>query len=206
MRPIKKARFVVFILTLSIMAAVTFYSCRKEISCEGCVDGNKPPIAIAGADQIITLPIDSVFLNGNSSNDRDGTIIKCLWTKVSGPVSFNIVQPSDSTSKVKNLATGTYQFELKVTDNGGLAAKDTVQIIVKGPSQPNQPPIANAGGNQTITLQTNTVTLNGNGSTDPDNNITSYLWTKISGPSSFNIGNTNNVQTQVANLTGRGAH
>src|SRR6186713_775608 len=117
MRPIKKARFVVFILTLSIMAAVTFYSCRKEISCEGCVDGNKPPIAIAGADQIITLPIDSVFLNGNSSNDRDGTIIKCLWTKVSGPVSFNIVQPSDSTSKVKNLATGTYQFELKVTDN-----------------------------------------------------------------------------------------
>jgi hypothetical protein len=34
----------------------------------------------------------------------------------------------------------------------------------------------------------------------PDNNIVSYAWTKISGPSSFNIVNVNAVQTQVSNL------
>ena len=64
----------------------------------------------------------------------------------------------------------------------------------------NRPPVANAGADQTITLPTNTITLNGNGSTDPDNNITGYAWSKISGPSSFFIGNANIVQTQVTNL------
>ena len=95
---------------------------------------------------------------------------------------------------------GTYRFELKVTDNGGLSAKDTVQVIVNDSASTNRPPVANAGADQTITLPTNTVTLNGSGSTDPDNNITSYTWTKISGPSSFNIANANAVQTQVTNL------
>ena len=42
--------------------------------------------------------------------------------------------------------------------------------------------------------------LDGSASTDPDNNIVSYAWTKISGPSSFNIVNVNAVQTQVSNL------
>jgi hypothetical protein len=62
------------------------------------------------------------------------------------------------------------------------------------------PPVANAGPDQTIILTTNTVTLNGSASTDPNNDITTYLWTKISGPSSFAISNANAVQTQVTNL------
>ena len=64
------------------------------------------------------------------------------------------------------------------------------------------PPVANAGPDQTIILTTNTVALNSSASTDPNNDITSYLWTKISGPSSFTIANANAVQTQVTNLIG----
>ena len=63
-----------------------------------------------------------------------------------------------------------------------------------------RPPIANAGPDQTITLPTNTAALNGSASTDPNNDISSYLWTKISGPSSFTIANANAAQTQVTNL------
>ena len=96
---------------------------------------NKPPIAIAGPDQVITLPTDSVSLDGSASSDPDGKISEWLWTKISGPASFNIIKPSDSTTKVKTLVAGTYQFELKVTDNGGLSAKDTVQVIVNDPMQ-----------------------------------------------------------------------
>jgi len=175
-------------------------SCKKEYSCEGCKENNKPPIAVAGPNQVITLPTDSVLLDGNASSDPDGTISNWLWKKISGPASFNIIRPSDSISKVKTLITGSYLFELKVTDNGGLSAKDTVQVIVNDPSIPNRPPVANAGADQTITLPTTSVTVNGSGSTDPDNNITSYFWTKISGPASFNITNANIVQTQVTNL------
>jgi len=193
-------KIALYLFIISIASVISFVSCQREISCEGCRDRNKSPIAIAGPDQVIALPTDSVLLNGNSSSDPDGSITEWLWTKISGPASFNIIKPSDSTTNVETLALGTYQFELKVTDNGGLSAKDTMQLIVKNPFQPNRPPIANAGTDQTISLPTNTITLNGNGSTDPDNNITSYAWSKISGPASFNIGNASIVQTQVANL------
>src|SRR5262245_580262 len=54
-----------------------------------------------------------------------------------------------------------------------------------------RPPVANAGSDQTIILPLNTVALDGSGSTDPNNDISSYLWTKISGPSSFTIANAN---------------
>ena len=188
-----------FVLTL--MAGSTIYaSCRKETSCEGCDEKNKPPIAVAGPDQVITLPADSVLLDGRSSSDPDGIISSYLWTKISGPSSFTILKPSDSLTKVKTLAFGTYLFELKVTDNGGLSAKDTMRVIVDAVITTNHPPIANAGADQTITLPANTVNLDGSASTDPENNITSYLWTKISGPTSFNIVNPNTVQSTLTNL------
>jgi hypothetical protein len=180
-------------------------SCQKEIKCENCVvnppaGANKSPIANAGPDQTIFFPIDSVILDGSSSFDPDGAIRSFEWIKISGPASFAINNAAIARTVVKNLAAGAYQFELKVTDNGGLAAKDTLQVMVSNSGQPNRPPVANAGADQTITLPTNTVTLNGSGSTDQDNNITNYSWTKISGPASFNIINSNAVQTQITNL------
>ncbi len=176
-------------------------SCEKERSCEGCTaKNNKPPIAIAGPDQVITLPTDSVFLDGRTSSDPDGMISGWLWTKISGPASFSIIKPTDSLTKVKTLGVGTYLFELKVTDNGGLSAKDTMRIIVDSVFRANHSPIANAGADQTITLPTNAVNLDGSASTDPENNIISYAWSKISGPSSFNIVNSTAVQTQVTTL------
>jgi len=187
-----------FILMLFVVSTLFNISCKKEESCEGCKENNKPPIAIAGPDQVITLPADSVSLDGSSSSDPDGTISEWLWKKISGPASFDIRNSSNEKTVVKNLAIGIYQFELKVTDDKGLFAKDTMMMTVNATS--NRPPVANAGLDQTITLPTNSITVNGSGSTDPDNNITSYEWIKISGPSSFNIGNANTVTTQVNNL------
>lgn len=183
-----------------MLVFVAVPSCKKELSCEECKKNNKPPIAIAGLDQAITLPTDSVSLDGKRSNDPDGTISVWLWTKISGPASFDILKPADSTTLVKILTAGTYQFELKVTDDKGLSAKDTMQVIVDTVAITNQPPVANAGPDQTITFPANTVTLNGSASTDPDNNITAYSWTKISGPSSSSINNAGEVQTQVTSL------
>jgi hypothetical protein len=65
---------------------------------------------------------------------------------------------------------------------------------------PNHLPIANAGNDTTIVAPANTVSVDGSASTDPDNNITSYLWTKISGPVSFSIANAGAVKTQITNL------
>jgi len=85
-------------LTRSLFATVILlivlqvnFSCKKETSCEGCKENNKPPIAIAGPDQVITLPADSILLDGRNSSEPDGTISEWLWTKISGPASFQLL-------------------------------------------------------------------------------------------------------------------
>lgn len=65
---------------------------------------------------------------------------------------------------------------------------------------PNKPPIAVAGPDQTTNLPINSILLNGSASSDPDGRIVSWQWAKISGPPSFNIVNANSAQTQATNL------
>lgn len=188
------------ILLCFVLFSMIHSSCQKEYSCENCIEVNIPPIADAGPDQIITLPTDSVSLDGNSSSDADGSITSYAWRKITGPASSIITDPSAAKTSVKNLITGLYNVELKVTDDGGLTATDTMQILVNDPSQPNQPPVAFAGNDQNITLPDNFALLDGSTSYDPDNNIIAYAWTKISGPSSINISNVDSSQTHVTTL------
>ncbi len=121
----------------AVVCTLIFISCKKEYSCENCGSNpptggtNKSPISNAGADQTIILPIDSVSLDGSASSDPDGTISSFQWTKISGPASFAIITASAARTSIKQLVTGVYQFELKVTDTGGLFSKDTVQVTVK---------------------------------------------------------------------------
>lgn len=119
------------ILVSFFIVVISFISCKKEYSCEGCRDKNQPPVANAGRDTIIVLPVDSIRLNGSASADPDGKIIEWRWTKISGPASFIITNNSSAITTVKKLSAGGYQFELKVTDNGGLSATDTAIVIVK---------------------------------------------------------------------------
>ena len=199
-RPIRGKCLSICRIFCLIAAALLINSCNKEFSCEGCRETNRPPIANAGRDTVIVLPVDSIKLDGSGSTDSDGIIAEFLWEKISGPSSLTIINASDSTTMVKALVAGTYQFELKVTDNGGLSAKDTIRVTVDSVPTANHPPVADAGADEVIFLPTNSVSLDGSGSTDSDNNIISYIWTKISGPSSSTIVNANIVQTQVQNL------
>ncbi len=154
---------------------------------------NNPPTAIAGPDQTITLPTNSVSLSG-SGTDTDGTISSYLWTKISGPAA-TITNPSAAATTVTGMLQGTYKFELTVTDNSGATGKDTMQVIVNAA---NIAPTANAGPDQTITLPTNSVSLSGSG-TDPDGTISSYSWTKITGPAAT-ITNANATATTVTGM------
>ena len=102
---------------------------------------------------------------------------------------------------VKNLAQGQYSFELKVTDDGGLSARDTMQLTVDSASATSgHAPVANAGPDQNVLLPSNHTILNGGASKDPDNNIMSYRWVKVAGPPSVSIVNPNGMVTEVLNL------
>ena len=158
---------------------------------------NQPPVANAGVDINITLPTNSVTLSG-SGTDADGTITSYQWAKVSGPTQYTIASPNSAKTTVSNLSQGIYKFELTVTDNGGATAKSSMQVTVNA-APANQPPIANAGANINITLPANSTTLSGSG-TDADGTVTSYQWTKISGPSQFTIVSPAAAKTTVNNL------
>ena len=161
---------------------------------------NEPPVASAGRDTTIILPQDSVSIDGRASYDPDGTLKEYRWSKISGPTSFQLIHPESAQVTIKNLIAGIYQFELKVTDNGGSFASDTVTITVYNPNPDNHAPSANAGQDLTIVLPANTVMLDGSKSLDSDNNIVAYAWSRISGPSSFYFTNAETAQTLVSSL------
>jgi hypothetical protein len=121
-------------VVFSLLAVFFSLSCMKEYSCEGCTSSNKPPnqppVAIAGTDQTLTLPVDSTILDGSTSADPDSNITRYLWTKISGPSSFSLSNSSTAQTQLTELVQGVYLFELNVSDAGGLFSKDTVQIEV----------------------------------------------------------------------------
>jgi hypothetical protein len=100
---------------------------------------NLPPIANAGNDQVIDLPVNSVTLNGSASTDPENKIKEFAWRKISGPASFKFSNSYTIQIDVYDLVEGLYQFELKVTDQGDLYSKDTVDIKVNNPSQGQNP-------------------------------------------------------------------
>jgi len=69
-----------------------------------------------------------------------------------------------------------------------------------GSNPQKRPPIANAGIDQVIFLPSNSASLNGTNSTDPDYDIQKYQWTKIFGPPSCNISDPMSSATQVTDL------
>ncbi len=152
---------------------------------------NVGPNANAGSDETITMPTNSVTLDGSASTDSDGTIVSYVWDWVSGPSG---VDPADTaSSSASGLVAGTYVFKLTVTDDDGASSSDEV-VITANPNCPvchaNIPPVADAGADQTITLPTNSANLNGSASSDSDGTITSYVWNWVSGPSGINPADT----------------
>jgi hypothetical protein len=138
------------------------------------------PSANGGADQNITLPVNSVTLTGSGS-ESNGTIVGYAWSQTGGPTTATIGAPGQAQTGVGNLAQGVYTFQLKVTDNSGVTATDVVTVTVNAAvAAPNVAPVAIAGPDQTIDLPV-TMLLDGSASYDPDGSIVKYVWMQVSG-------------------------
>lgn len=86
---------------------------------------------------------------------------------------------------------------------GGTAATNRIRRLIDpndGLGASNEPPVSNAGSDKQITLPTNSITQNGSSSFDPDGTITTYAWTKISGPATFTIVSPSSATTDITNL------
>ena len=150
------------------------------------VVANTPPVANAGADrsvQVSTL----VTLDGSGSSDLDvdltGQTLTYAWTQVdadgttfSGSAETLTGAATDTATFTAPATAGTLYFQLTVTDAAGGSHTSRVSINVV---TSNSTPVANAGTDQTAFL-TDTVTLDGTGSSDANTGQTlTYAWTQV---------------------------
>ncbi|WP_160710998.1 PKD domain-containing protein [Chitinophaga solisilvae] len=161
---------------------------------------NQPPVAAAGNDVTLTLPVSATLLTGSNSLDRDGLITTYAWKQLSGPNTAVIARTDVSNTGVSGFIAGTYIFELTVTDNLGLTGTARVAITVKAAAGPNQPPVANAGPTRTVTLPLSAASLDGTASFDPDGAIVSYAWSQTQGPSTGTITGAGQATAEVSGL------
>jgi hypothetical protein len=155
----------------------------------------------AGADQTITLPVNSVTLDGSKSTTT-GTFSFIFWSLVSSTNTTNvpvITNPNSLTTTVTGLGAGTYTFSLNLETQPADEGESSEVTITVNPSVTTA--VANAGPNQTVTLPVTSVTLNGSGSTGP---ITSYSWQLLGLGNTIQepvIKNPNSAITTVTGLT-----
>ena len=93
---------------------------------------------------------------------------------------------------------GSYVLRLIVNDGAVSSAADTVTI-----STVNSAPVANAGADQTA-LVTQTVTLNGGGSSDVDGDALTFAWSFVSRPAGSSAV-LSGAASRAADLRGRSA-
>ena len=170
-----------------------------------------------GVDEGVTITLD-----GSDSSDPDGGILTYSWTQIGKPV---VVLNNDATAiatfitPAETTALQTLVFELIVTDDKGVSSKPnaaTVSIKVlpnRVPTAviaPIDPSLLSIEDGNTGVDSGVTITLDGSGSSDPDEDTLKYVWTQL--PSSDDVGTsptyefttparTNVQQTLVFRLT-----
>jgi hypothetical protein len=136
---------------------------------------NNPPAANAGLDQSVLVG-ETVTLDGSGSSDADGDALSYQWSLSSVPAGSRAVLSGPNLANptfVADLA-GDYLVQLIVNDGTDDSLPDSVTIAAAPPIV-NQPPVADAGPNQSVEAGA-TVTLDGSGSTDPDDDALGYSW------------------------------
>ncbi len=167
----------------SLIFRVTTTDYSGDSSSDECIVNvirdNMPPTADAGGDQDVSSG-NIVTLDASNSSDLDGGIARYQWSQISGnPVILSTPNSVYTEFVAPSVAPegSSLKFSLTIADTGTLQAQDA--CIVNVVSQ-NTPPISDAGQDETVP-EGGPVTLDGAGSSDPDDGVVLYLWKQISG-------------------------
>ena len=161
----------------SSLENATLPSIGVPSSTNGSQPSNVFPEVDANAPQLVNQG-EIVTLNGTGTYDPDSNQLQYAWSQDSGiPVSIN-----DDDQPVAHFTAPTVSqnsilvFNLLVEDANGAIGKNTASVTVQATSKPH----ANAGADQTVD-EGEWVTLDGDGSYDPNGDELDYSWTQTSG-------------------------
>lgn len=138
---------------------------------------NSAPVADAGPDQTVHAG-NVVNLDGSASSDVDDNPLTFQWSLPTRPADSSAVLDNPNVEKPAFVADrpGEYVGELVVNDGFADSAADSVVITTE-----NSRPVADAGADQNGIVG-DTIFLDGNGSSDADNDPLSYLWALTASP------------------------
>jgi hypothetical protein len=147
------------------------------------VKADSKPHADAGGDQTVNEG-EYVTLDGDGSYSPDGSSLDYSWTQTSGDTVDlqDENQPSAHFYAPYVYDDQTLKFKLRVEDSNGNSDESTISVKVENSVDSNSKPHADAGSDQTVN-EGQWVTLDGDGSSDPEGSSLDYSWTQTSGPS-----------------------
>ncbi len=152
-----------------------------SIALIGVENPNTPPTADASDDQSIRAG-DTVNLDGRDSYDDNTSQPDLIyaWSFSSIPVgsAATLIGADTATPSFVADIAGSYFVSLVVTDEGGLTS-DPDEVIV---GSENLAPTAIATSNYDIYIVGDTANLDGSQSSDPENDVLTYLWVVDSSP------------------------
>jgi PKD repeat protein len=119
----------------------------------------------------------------NSEPDLAGYSLFCREQDQNYDYANPCWEGTDTTCTIYDLnETKTYFFVVRAVDTEGFQSSDSNETFLEpGTTPDNQPPIADAGPNQTVN-EGQLVGLDGSNSFDSDDGIASYNWVQTSGP------------------------
>ena len=140
---------------------------------------NMTPIANAGGDVSQNISPAVVALNGSASNDPENGALSFSWEIISQPTDAGIVLTGATTATptFESMIPGDYEFQLTVTDTGGLTGSDSVVITLI-----NDPPtLSYTTFNKNPTIGEE-VTFDASASSDANGHTISFSWELIQLP------------------------
>lgn len=137
---------------------------------------NRLPTANAGQDRIMGER-GSITLTGSGADD-DGAIAAYAWTQIAGPaLALDGADTGALSFTAPNVREDTtFTFRLRVTDDGGATADDTVNVSVRN-LPINTAPVADAGLDAQVN-EGDAVTLAGTGSDPEDGAAVTFAWSQ----------------------------
>ena len=178
---------------------------------------NHPPVADAGASQSLAEGVPA-SLDGTASFDIDSDAFTYSWVQTAGtPVVITGANTATPSFTAPIMGGGgspgvvdTLVFKLTVDDGytldvpaSGYTLADVADTVTIEVTNVNNEPTADAGLDLTLN-ENSAVQLNGNGSSDPDQDSLTYSWVQVGGPSVALYGETTATPDLTTPFVGAG--